>query len=64
MDRQQDLTALADELLVEAEGSAHGRAGDEQWHVGAGEMVPIAQARHSVEVPDEPTVLLLTVAID
>ena len=109
MDRQQDLTTLADELLAEAEGSAHGRAsrtvvhgdrlravllgftpgaalgeheappaatfhvirgratltaGDEQWDVGAGEMVPIPQARHSVEVPDEPTVLLLTVAID
>ncbi len=45
-------------------GRALLKAGDEQWDVTAGELVPIPQARHSVEVPDEDTLVLLTVAVD
>lgn len=39
-------------------------AGDEQWELSSGELVTIPQARHRVDVPDEETVLLLTVAVD
>jgi quercetin dioxygenase-like cupin family protein len=45
-------------------GRATLAAGQDRWDLGAGELVPIPQARHSVEVPDEDAVILLTVAID
>ena len=39
-------------------------SGDQRWDVGGGQVVPIPQARHRVEVPDADTVVLLTVAVD
>lgn len=45
-------------------GRALLKAGDEEWDVAAGQLVPIPQSRHSLEVPDEDTLVLLTVAID
>jgi quercetin dioxygenase-like cupin family protein len=45
-------------------GRALLKAADQEWAVGAGELVPIPQERHSVEVPDEDTLVLLTVAVD
>jgi quercetin dioxygenase-like cupin family protein len=38
-------------------------ADGEPREVGAGHVVPIPRARHSVEVPDEETLVLLTVAV-
>ena len=45
-------------------GRASVVAGDDQWELSAGELVTIPQERHRVDVPDEATVLLLTVAVD
>ena len=45
-------------------GRALLKAGDDEWDLGAGELVPIPQARHSLEVRDEDAVVLLTVAVD
>jgi quercetin dioxygenase-like cupin family protein len=38
-------------------------SGDERRDVRAGQVVPIPPTRHSVEVPDEETLVLLTVAV-
>ena len=43
-------------------GRARLVAGDRVWEVGAGEVVPIPQERHSVET-DQDAVILLTVAL-
>jgi quercetin dioxygenase-like cupin family protein len=45
-------------------GRAVLKTADQQWELGANELVPIPQERHSVEVPEEDTVVLLTVAVD
>jgi quercetin dioxygenase-like cupin family protein len=45
-------------------GRALLRAGDREWDLGSGELVPIPQSRHSLEVADEDAVVLLTVAVD
>jgi quercetin dioxygenase-like cupin family protein len=45
-------------------GHALLRAGEQEWDLGPGELVPIPQERHSLEVRDEDTVVLLTVAVD
>ena len=39
-------------------------SGEQRWDVGPGQVVPIPQARHSVQVPTEDAVVLLTVAVD
>lgn len=38
-------------------------AGEQEWELAAGELVPIPQARHRLEVRDEDAVVLLTVAV-
>lgn len=45
------------------QGRARLQCGDESWSLGAGELVEIPQARHSVEVDEEETLVLLTVTI-
>lgn len=45
-------------------GRAMLKAGDQEWDLGAGELVAIPLERHSVEVADEDTVVLLTVTVD
>jgi quercetin dioxygenase-like cupin family protein len=38
-------------------------AGDDRWELGAGGLVTIPQARHSLDVPEEETLVLLTVCL-
>lgn len=45
-------------------GHARLRAGEESWELGAGELVAIPPARHSLEVDEVETLALLTVSLD